>query len=132
MSELERDEFEKFARKHLRCDGPFLRDCNEIDATRTYQDFDIEAAWIDWQAAKASAGVVGWQKIIPQLLIDGQIADVWAVFERGPRRVKDAIWSKATGEWVLGQYSESQYELRPKVTHILEIPAAPRDNDGEM
>ena len=50
MSELKpcREAFEVFARKHLRKDGPFLRECGLIDSPFTYADPDIEDAWQDW------------------------------------------------------------------------------------
>jgi hypothetical protein len=50
----ERAEFETFARKHLRKDGPFLRECGLIDSPFTYADPDIEGAWQDWRQARAT------------------------------------------------------------------------------
>lgn len=33
-------------------DDPFLRPCNDIDSKNTYQDPDVEFAWVVWQASK--------------------------------------------------------------------------------
>jgi hypothetical protein len=45
-----RDDFEIFCRTVRGLDGPFLRECGEIDAGREYQDFGTQALWEQWQA----------------------------------------------------------------------------------
>lgn len=52
LHKQQQEQFEQFARKHLRKDGPFLRPCNLIDTPYTYADPNIEAAWEDWKKLK--------------------------------------------------------------------------------
>lgn len=82
MSDSVREAFEAFAAKHMRRntrqDGPFLRECGDIDPQRTYELFDIEDAWLDWQAATAAAdaecrGVV--EKLVEALKIAQEAAE---------------------------------------------------------
>lgn len=56
MTTQDKEQFEAFARKHMnRIIGDcFLRDCNDVDPQRTYEKFETEDAWLDWQAALAS------------------------------------------------------------------------------
>ena len=51
-----REAFEAFASKHMnkRIGDCFLRDCNDVDPQRTYEKFETEEAWLDWQAAQAA------------------------------------------------------------------------------
>ena len=51
--EADKEAFEKFASRHMNrpIGDCFLRDCNDIEPDRTYQNFDTEAAWLDWQSS---------------------------------------------------------------------------------
>lgn len=53
--DADRAAFEKAAKVYMWEYGPFLRDCNDIDATRTYELHHVEDAWNMWQAAKADS-----------------------------------------------------------------------------
>lgn len=48
-----REAFERAAKVHMWEPGPFLRDCNDIDAERVYELFHVDDAWKMWQAAQA-------------------------------------------------------------------------------
>lgn len=67
MSEDVREAFERAAKVHLWQEGPFLRDCNDIDATRTYELYYIENAWLMWQAATASTEAK-WRGLVEKLV----------------------------------------------------------------
>jgi hypothetical protein len=51
-----RAEFEKWATIYFENEfskSPFLRDCNDVDADRTYQKYKIEDAYQAWNACQA-------------------------------------------------------------------------------
>lgn len=47
-----KEEFEVFLRKlWAKKAEPFLRECNDPEPDRDYQDYDADFAWVVWQAA---------------------------------------------------------------------------------
>ena len=68
-----------------------------------------------------------WRSDMENAPRDGSEVDLWAFWpERAEyRRTPDAVWASDVGEWMLGQYSESQFVHRPQVTHWMPRPAAP-------
>lgn len=58
---------------------------------------------------------------------DGTAVDLWVHWpEHGEdRRVCDAHWNAADGEWQLGQYHVGQFMHRPVVTHWMPLAAPP-------
>jgi len=51
----DKEAFERAAKVHLWQPGPFLRDCNDIDATRDYELTYVDDAWKMWKAARVES-----------------------------------------------------------------------------
>ena len=73
-----REAFERAAKAHLWQPGPFLRDCNDIDATRIYELTEIEDAWNMWKAATAAAEEK-YLKVINELRLVLSIIQLYTV-----------------------------------------------------
>jgi len=61
---------------------------------------------------------------------DGSKIDLWAKFEKsGWRRVPDAHWNEAIGDWQLGNFNAADYMVRPEITHWMPLPPTPEAPD---
>jgi hypothetical protein len=83
-------------------------------------------------ASPAAQETDGWLDIsgAPK---DGSKVDLWAIFEKGPRRVTDAYWNSAIGNWQLGQHNADDYAVKPIIGYWRHVPAAPMPKaEGEQ
>lgn len=75
MSEDVREAFERVVRLTHGLEGPWLRECNDVDPQRTYEKFETQEAWEVMQAATASTDVE-WRGLVEKLVeMAGQAAD---------------------------------------------------------
>lgn len=77
--------------------------------------------------AELESELGGWVGIDDDPPKDGTKIDLWVKFEKGGwRRVPDAYWNSAIGDWQLGQHNAADYAVHPVISHWMPLPSPPK------